>query len=164
MQTLAFSAPTLRKAATYTPPFLFVDRIESYWPSRQRLVGVKLLSRSEPLLQGHFHEFPIFPGVLVIESLAQACRLLITLDQLIEEGTPLHALADTLARGEAPRGFLVESGVKHSGSVFPGSQLHLDVQITAREGDQYSFRVAALVSGVEVSRGRIVLSLVDPAG
>lgn len=54
-------------------PFLLIDRIVELEPGK-RAVGEKLVSIGEPYLQGHFPDFPIMPGVLQIEALAQtAC-------------------------------------------------------------------------------------------
>jgi 3-hydroxyacyl-[acyl-carrier-protein] dehydratase len=54
-------------------PFLLIDRIIELEPG-VRAVGEKLVSIGEPYLQGHFPDFPIMPGVLQIEALAQtAC-------------------------------------------------------------------------------------------
>jgi 3-hydroxyacyl-[acyl-carrier-protein] dehydratase len=54
-------------------PFLLIDRIVELEPG-VRAVGEKLVSIGEPYLQGHFPDFPIMPGVLQIEALAQtAC-------------------------------------------------------------------------------------------
>jgi 3-hydroxyacyl-[acyl-carrier-protein] dehydratase len=54
-------------------PFLLIDRILELEPGR-RAVGEKLVTIGEPFFQGHFPDFPIMPGVLIIEALAQtAC-------------------------------------------------------------------------------------------
>lgn len=51
-------------------PFLLVDRILELEPG-QRAVGEKLVTIGEPFFQGHFPDFPIMPGVLIVEALAQ---------------------------------------------------------------------------------------------
>jgi 3-hydroxyacyl-[acyl-carrier-protein] dehydratase len=54
-------------------PFLLIDRILELEPGR-RAVGEKLVTIGEPFFQGHFPDFPIMPGVLIVEALAQtAC-------------------------------------------------------------------------------------------
>src|SRR5215468_7872191 len=51
-------------------PFLLIDRILELEPG-QRAVGEKLVTIGEPFFQGHFPDFPIMPGVLIVEALAQ---------------------------------------------------------------------------------------------
>lgn len=51
-------------------PFLLVDRIEEMEPGK-RAVGIKNVTVNEPFFQGHFPDFPVMPGVLVLEAMAQ---------------------------------------------------------------------------------------------
>lgn len=51
-------------------PFLLVDRITECVPG-ERAVGLKCVSANEPFFQGHFPEFAVMPGVLIVEALAQ---------------------------------------------------------------------------------------------
>jgi 3-hydroxyacyl-[acyl-carrier-protein] dehydratase len=51
-------------------PFLLVDRIEELEPG-VRAVGTKNVTQNEPFFQGHFPDYPVMPGVLIIEALAQ---------------------------------------------------------------------------------------------
>lgn len=60
----------IMKIIPHRYPFLLVDRILEMEPG-VRAVGEKLVTINEPFFQGHFPEFPIMPGVLIIEALAQ---------------------------------------------------------------------------------------------
>jgi len=51
-------------------PFLLVDRIVE-WEAGKRAVGIKNVTVNEPFFQGHFPEYPVMPGVLIVEALAQ---------------------------------------------------------------------------------------------
>ncbi len=57
-------------------PFLLIDRIVEFEP-RKRIVALKNVTINEPFFQGHFPGYPIMPGVLVVEAMAQAGGILI---------------------------------------------------------------------------------------
>src|ERR687883_395887 len=56
-------------------PFLLLDRVIDLEPGK-RVVGLKQVSLSDPFLQGHFPDYPVMPGVLIVEALAQAGAVL----------------------------------------------------------------------------------------
>lgn len=94
-------------------PFLLVDRILELEPG-QRAVGEKLVTIGEPFFQGHFPEFPIMPGVLIVEALAQTgCVAALSLPDY-KDKLPFFAGIDK-ARFRRP--------------VRPGDTLRLEVQL-----------------------------------
>src|SRR5258707_1378505 len=128
MGTQAIAAPpaikidghTIRKLSPYGPPFAMLDRVDAYDCGRRKLTGAKLVSHNEPFLQGHFPGFPIFPGVLIIESFIQASACLLTLDWLTAAGySPTEAVRIACER-PALKHRLVDSKVKHTIPVYPG--------------------------------------------
>ena len=58
-------------------PFLLIDRVTAFEP--KKLVAYKNVSGNEEFFQGHFPGHPVMPGVLIIESMAQACGMLVKL-------------------------------------------------------------------------------------
>lgn len=60
----------IKKIIPHRYPFLLVDRIEEMEPG-VKAVGYKNVTVNEPFFQGHFPEYPVMPGVLLIEALAQ---------------------------------------------------------------------------------------------
>jgi 3-hydroxyacyl-[acyl-carrier-protein] dehydratase len=133
-----------------------LDCVESYRPIRKKLTGIKCLGQNEPMLQGHFPGYPIFPGVLLIECLAQTSSILMNLDQLAVTGVLGDAAIETLSANKR-RNLLVDSRIKHISPVFPGDRIVLESEITGRADGRCSFRVCALVNGMEVTKGQITL-------
>lgn len=60
-------------------PFLLVDQILAYDLENKTLVAKKNVTRNEPFFDGHFPQYPLMPGVLLVEALAQASGLLMSL-------------------------------------------------------------------------------------
>jgi 3-hydroxyacyl-[acyl-carrier-protein] dehydratase len=155
-QALSIGAISSHRISPYAPPFIMVDRVESYQTAKKRLVGIKCLGQNEPMLHGHFPGYPIFPGVLLIECLSQTSSFLMSLDQLAAAGNLGDAAIARLA-ADKPRNVLVESRIKHISPVFPGDVIVLESDITGRAGGRCSFRVRALVNGSEVTKGQMTL-------
>ncbi len=67
----------IREILKYLPhryPFLMIDRVIDFQPDVS-LTALKNVTFNEPIFTGHFPQSPIFPGVLILEALAQACAL-----------------------------------------------------------------------------------------
>ena len=56
-------------------PFLLVDRVLELEPDK-RIIAIKNVTINEPFFQGHFPHYPVMPGVLIVEAMAQAAALL----------------------------------------------------------------------------------------
>lgn len=67
----------INKRIKQRPPFQMVDRVIEIKPN-EYIKGIKNVSANEPYLVGHFPEFPIMPGVMVIESAAQLCAIMLS--------------------------------------------------------------------------------------
>ena len=67
---------------------LLVDRIIEL--EAERIVGIKCVTQNEPFFQGHFPEFPVMPGVLIVEALAQTAGVLV----LNQAGGNAHSVAE----------------------------------------------------------------------
>jgi 3-hydroxyacyl-[acyl-carrier-protein] dehydratase len=97
-------------------PFLLVDRVLEM-PSDQKIIAIKNVTINEPMFTGHFPETPVFPGVLLVEALAQAAGILAfhTRKRSISDGY-IYYLAGT-------------DRTKFKRSVVPGDQVRLEVEI-----------------------------------
>ncbi len=76
----------IKRIIPHRYPFLMVDRVTEC-DMESRIVGIKNVTADEPFFQGHFPEFPVMPGVLIIEALAQVACIL-ALKILKKEGHP----------------------------------------------------------------------------
>ena len=65
-------------------PFLLVDKVLSYAPNKE-IRTIKNVTFNEPYFQGHFPGYPLMPGVLIVEALAQTAGLLLLLSKPVEE-------------------------------------------------------------------------------
>ena len=115
-------------------PFLLLDGVDEVVPG-ERIVGRKNVSANEPYLQGHFPDYPIMPGVLIVEALAQLCCVLAfkTSGRKPTDGY-LHYLAGL-------------DGARFKRRVRPGDVLELRGAITSRRRQLMKFDCEAHVDG-----------------
>jgi 3-hydroxyacyl-[acyl-carrier-protein] dehydratase len=113
-------------------PFLLVDKVISYEIGKS-LVAIKNVTINEPFFTGHFPAKPVMPGVLIVESLAQAAAI------LAYRSLEKPNLEKTL--------FYLGSidNTRFKKIVVPGDQLLLNIQITARRNHVWKFIGQALV-------------------
>ncbi|HEY8377110.1 MAG TPA: 3-hydroxyacyl-ACP dehydratase FabZ [Nannocystis sp.] len=83
---MLLDAVQLQKILPHRFPFLFLDRVVSATPG-ESIVAQKLVSMSDPILQGHFPGFPILPGVVQVEAMAQAAVVLAHLSGVFDPAT-----------------------------------------------------------------------------
>src|SRR6185437_4541527 len=65
----------IREILPHRFPMLLVDRIEEL--EAERVIGIKNVSVNEPFFMGHFPDFPVMPGVLIVEAMAQVAGVLV---------------------------------------------------------------------------------------
>jgi 3-hydroxyacyl-[acyl-carrier-protein] dehydratase len=119
-------------------PFLLVDRVLECEPGK-RLVAVKNVSFNEPMFTGHFPERPIFPGVLIMEALAQATGILaFRTTGKKPDGTSLYYFAGI-------------DNCRFKQPVVPGDQLILEVEVVKAKRGIWKFTAEAKVDGKVVA-------------
>ena len=100
-------------------PFLLIDRVVEVVP-RKRIVAIKNVTANEPFFQGHFPGFPVMPGVLIVEALAQAGCVLV--------------LRDLEDRANKVPFFAGIDSCRFRRPVVPGDQLRLELSVLRQRG------------------------------
>lgn len=119
-------------------PFLLVDRVLECEPGK-RLKALKNVSVNEPMFTGHFPERPIFPGVLIMEALAQATGILaFKTTNTKPDGTSLYYFAGI-------------DNCRFKQPVVPGDQMILEVEVVKQKRGIWKFKAEALVDGKVVA-------------
>ena len=116
-------------------PFVMVDRVVEI-EAGKRIVGIKNVTINEPFFEGHFPGFPIMPGVLMVEAIAQVGGLLLMTD-----------IAD---RDEKLMVFTGIEAARFRRMVTPGDQLRIEVTVTSQRPR------AVKMSGVITVAGKVV--------
>jgi len=130
-------------------PFLLVDRVVG-WEAGRFIRGLKNVTINEPFFNGHFPGFPVMPGVLVIEALAQ-----------------LAAILSQLTRGvpaDASKSLIFFAGIDNARfrrQVAPGDQLTLEADVVRMARGVGKFKARALVGG-ELAAEAELMAIIRP--
>jgi beta-hydroxyacyl-ACP dehydratase FabZ len=127
-------------------PILLVDRVLDYEP-KQWIRGVKNVSYNEQVFQGHFPKRPVFPGVYIVEAMAQTggCLIMQEFDDL--EKKVIY--------------FMAIDSVKFRRPVVPGDQLVMEVKVLSFKGRICKLRGEAFVDGQKVAEAEFMSMLQD---
>jgi 3-hydroxyacyl-[acyl-carrier-protein] dehydratase len=135
----------IKEIIAHRYPFLLVDRIIEIEDGK-RAVGLKNVSANEPFFNGHFPDYPVMPGVLIVEALAQ-----------------VGAVA--ILRQEEHRGrlafFAGIDNCRFKRQVKPGDQLRLEVEITRMRGSVGKGKAIATVDGEMACEAEIMFGFGD---
>jgi beta-hydroxyacyl-ACP dehydratase FabZ len=126
-------------------PFLLVDRIVEMEP--ERIVGIKNVTRNEPFFAGHFPDFPVMPGVLIVEAMAQTAGVLVLKNIPDRDSKLVLLVAIEYARFRKP--------------VVPGDQLRLEMTVIKRKASVAKMAGRATVDGQLVAEAEVMCKLAD---
>lgn len=137
----------LKKILPHRYPFLLIDRVISYTLEPDiTLTAIKNVTINEPFFQGHFPGMPVMPGVLLLESMAQACGVL------------AHV---ALATAEDVGGiyYLVKvDNAKFNRKVVPGDQVVLEVKQTRLMRGMGKYEARATINGQRTASCELMCS------
>lgn len=131
-------------------PFLLVDRVVDY-KAGEYLKAIKNVTVNEPFFPGHFPHRPVFPGVLMLEAMAQASGILAfkTTESLPSDDSLFYFVGIDDARFKKP--------------VEPGDQVVMEVTVLKRKRDMWKFSAVATVDGKVVCSAELMCAKKDIA-
>ena len=128
-------------------PFLLVDRVLDIDLQTKTIRAIKNVTVNEPCFTGHFPKRPVFPGVLILEALAQSCALL----SFETEGIALD--------DESVFYFVGIDGARFKRPVEAGDQLVLHAAMDRSRGGIYKFKCHADVDGEVAAEAEIMCTM-----
>ncbi|MBQ0713344.1 MAG: 3-hydroxyacyl-ACP dehydratase FabZ [Porticoccus sp.] len=136
----------IKKRLPQRYPFLFVDRVLEV-ELGERILAYKNITCNEEVFNGHFPNAPIFPGVLIIEAMAQAAGILgfLTADKEVDDNV-LYLFAGV-------------DGVRFKRQVVPGDRLTLEAKIDSVKRTIWRFKCRASVDGELACEATILCAL-----
>lgn len=137
----------INKRIKQRPPFQMIERVLELEPDVSA-VGIKNVSVNEPYFTGHFPDAPIMPGVLLIESAAQLCSLVIAPENAAENADKLYVL-------------LKVKDFKFLKPVVPGDTLTISVKCTLKSDAACEFDAKISVDGTVKAKGTMLFTAID---
>ncbi|HVL24417.1 MAG TPA: 3-hydroxyacyl-ACP dehydratase FabZ [Thermomicrobiales bacterium] len=144
---LPLDSVAIQKIIPHRYPFLLVDRIIELVPG-ERAVGLKNVTNNEPFFQGHFPSYPVMPGVLIVEAVAQVGAVAMLSQDAHQGMTALFAGIDK---------------VRFKRQVKPGDTLRMEVELGQFRRGVGTGTATATVDGDLACKGEFMFALVpDP--
>src|SRR5438874_1397192 len=135
----------IRKILPHRYPFLLVDKIVEL--EAERIVGVKNVTANEPFFNGHFPDFPVMPGVLIVEAMAQTAGILVLRGMPDRDNKLVLLVSVDAARFRRP--------------VVPGDQLRLEMTVIRKKGTVAKMAGRATVDGALVAEAEVMCKIED---
>ena len=140
----------IQKILPHRYPFLLIDRVNEI-TANEGLIGYKNVSISEPVFEGHFPGHPIYPGVMILEGMAQAGGILAfkSMDMTEEEAAQKVVY------------FMSIDKAKFRSPVTPGDRLEYHIKVIKNKGAIWVLKGEAYVDGKLVSEAELKAMIVD---
>ena len=127
-------------------PFLLVDRIVAI-DDDNSAIGIKNVTFNEPQFQGHFPGQPVFPGVLMIEGMAQTAGVLCVMSKVVGKPKAVYFMTIDKAKFRKP--------------VVPGDVIEYHMTKKARKRNMWWYRAEAQVAGQLVAEAEVGAMLIE---
>lgn len=134
----------IKKILPHRFPFLFVDRVLSI--EEKKITAVKAVTGNEDFFNGHFPGYPLMPGVIIIEAMAQVGGVLLLSKPEYKDRLAVFAGID---------------GVRFRRQVVPGDQLVMTAEILQIRGPIVKFKTSAKVNDELVTEAELMFSFVS---
>lgn len=133
----------IRKYLPHRYPFLLIDRVVELVEG-EYIIAYKNITANEEIFQGHFPHFPVFPGVLIIEAMAQACGVLgFKTVNKTPEGGSIYLFAGI-------------DNVRFKRQVVPGDRVYIEARVVAEKRGIWKFECTAKVDDKLVTSATIL--------
>ncbi len=146
LENIEIQSTDILKLLPHRYPFLLVDRVLEFKPGVE-LLALKNVTLNEPFFQGHFPDYPVMPGVLIVEALAQAGGILVIKSQ------------DMISQDK----IFLFSGIeklRFRKQVYPGDQLLLHVSYLRQKMNIWKMQAEARVLEHIAAQGILTAALV----
>lgn len=143
MEKRAVNINKIKEILPHRYPFLLVDKILDYEEDKS-IVGIKNVTANEEFFNGHFPDYPIMPGVLIVEALAQTGAVLVLMKEENKGKIALFAGIDKL---------------RFKRQVIPGDQLKLEIEVIRLRSNMGKCKARASVEGDLVCEGELLFMI-----
>ena len=135
------------KLIPHRHPFLMIDKVTNIVPN-QSITGIKSVTINEPFFPGHFPEYPVMPGVLILESMAQTAACLVSYqDKSLSSNNLVFFTGIEKAKFKKP--------------VIPGNELVLKINLISNKRSLYKFNGEAFIQNKLVAFSEFSAMLVN---
>ncbi|AQW83583.1 3-hydroxyacyl-ACP dehydratase FabZ [Campylobacter pinnipediorum] len=141
----------IQKILPHRFPFLLIDRVVDIIPEKN-IVAYKNVSIAEPIFQGHFPDHPIYPGVMIIEGMAQAGGVLAFKSMSDEHQADIHNKVVY---------FMSIDGCKFRSPVRPGDKLEYRLDVLKHKGNIWVLKGEAYVDDKLCAEAELKAIIVD---
>ena len=126
-------------------PFLLIDRVVAF-TMNESIVTLKNISYSDPVLQGHYPHYPIFPGAYILEAMAQSSALFVSLNQVQVDSNRFLLLK--------------ANNLKFRRGIIPGDTIYIKVTYASkRKIPPFKFNCLVMVNNTLASECELVCSV-----